>query len=196
MEKYALMASCNRKADVTPAFFCSPDIFVARWRRSSSGLSLPFGFFVPRASKPRASSGRHDHEASLNGLPSRLIPYSIPCVWRGGCSSHQKKSWMFSTPAGMRRSTVGLQCFNFHAEDYKHFQSLYPFAITFLSPTIESDCAFIVPTSWFKCRCFFRCLSSLLEAFQDSFFLLQVLAKPEAETTGTNLTPPLSRVLF
>ena len=26
--------------------FCSPDIFVERWRRSSSGLSLPLSFFL------------------------------------------------------------------------------------------------------------------------------------------------------
>ena len=69
------------------------------------------------------------------------------CVGEEVASATWKKTWMFSTPAGMRRSTVGLQCFNFHPADHKHVRSLYAFAITFLSTTIESDCAFIISTS-------------------------------------------------
>ena len=94
MEKYALMASCKRKADVTPAFCAHLYIFVARWRRSSSGLSLPLGFFVPRASKPRASSGAHDHEASLRRtcMGFLLVRFRIQIhVCEGGCPPPTEK---------------------------------------------------------------------------------------------------------
>ena len=212
MEKYALMASCKRKADVTPAFCAHLYIFVARWRRSSSGLSLPLGFFVPRASKPRG----HDHEASLRRtcMGFLLVRFRIQihvCVKEVALRQLKKNPDVQHScrhaPIHGRSQMLqllrrGLQTFPVSVSIRTYiFVHHHGIRLCFhRSHVLEDKSQPITPTfvDWlYQRRCFFLCLSSLLESFQDSFFFfLQALAKPEAETTSRNLTPLLSRVLF